>query len=171
MKSEKNKTSAIIPGSFDPLTLGHLDVIKRVARLSEFDIVYVALLINPDKKYLFDTETRIKIAKNACAEFANVRVISDDGLLGSLCEKLGASVIIKGVRNAQDFDYELKMAEWNKAHFPSVETLFLPCSPEFSDVSSTRVRTLLAEKNYSDAEKLLPRGTLQIIPKKTEEKH
>lgn len=163
MKNEKIKNSAIIPGSFDPLTLGHLDVIERVSRLSDFDVVYVALLINPDKNYLFDTETRVKIAENACLGLPNVRVISDDGLLGSLCERLGTNVIIKGVRNARDFEYELKMAEWNKAHFPSVETLFLPCDPALSDISSTRVRALLAEKKYDEVEKLLPRGTLHII--------
>ncbi len=131
----------VVPGSFDPFTLGHLDVVKRAAKL--FDKVYVAIMVNPSKQGNFDFSKRKRIAEITCEGIENVEVITADGLLVDLCRALGASAVVKGVRNAQDYAYEQNMADMNKHLNPDVETLFLPASPEYSYVSSTFVRELL----------------------------
>ncbi len=133
--------ACIVPGSFDPFTLGHLDVVKRAAKL--FDKVYVAIMINSSKTGAFDFAKRKKIAELSCEGLDNVEIITADGLLCELCRALGACAIVKGVRNAQDFTYEFNMAGMNKFLAPEVETVFLPCSPEVSFVSSTFVRDLI----------------------------
>ncbi len=163
MKTEKKLHRAIVPGSFDPMTLGHLDVLRRVAAL--YDEIYLALLINPNKEYLFDLETRFSIAQIGCADIENVRVVHDDGMLVDLARKLGCGAIIKGVRNSTDFEYEMKMAFFNRELAPEIETLFLPCSDGLGEVSSTRVRCLLEKGDLAEAEKLLPNGAIDIIRK------
>ncbi len=133
--------ACIIPGSFDPFTLGHLDVVRRASRL--FDKVYVAILVNPAKHGSFDFAERKRIAELSCAELRNVEVLTADGLLVDLCRALSVSVIIKGVRNERDFSYEFEMAGMNHALSPEIETLLMPCSAELSFVSSTFARELL----------------------------
>lgn len=163
MNSDKRKRYAIVPGSFDPMTLGHLNILRRASEL--YDQVYLAILINPSKKYLFDLETRKKIAEEACATIPNVTVVSDDGLLVDLARKLECSVIIKGTRDEKDFIYEKQMAIYNKNLAPEIETLFLPCNSDLFDVSSTKVRALLSAGDYENAQKFLPQGAIEIILK------
>ena len=134
---------AIIPGSFDPMTLGHVDVVERAAKM--FDEVVVAVMINPNKQYRFSVEQKTELAVLSCANIPNVRVIADGGMLIDLVDKLGACAIVKGIRTLKDFRYEQEMAYWNRAHNPRAETLYLPCGADFSRISSTLVRRRLDE--------------------------
>lgn len=140
---------AIVPGSFDPMTLGHLSLIKRVA--AEYDRVTVAVMINPDKQYLFNTEERVAIAKATVEELSNVEVIFDDGMLIDLYDKLGADAVCKGWRDSKDLMYEKEMAEWNMEHNPRFVTNLLHADAEYATLSSTEVREMIAR-----GESLLP---------------
>ncbi len=133
---------AIVPGSFDPMTLGHLDLIRAAAE--KYDEVVVAVMINPDKSYLFDMDSRVEIAKRTVASLPNVRVIADGGMLIDLFDRLEADAVCKGVRNETDYAYEMKMADWNRAHNPRFCTELIESSGERRELSSTDVRALLA---------------------------
>ena len=132
---------AIVPGSFDPMTLGHLDIVKNVAK--RYDEVVVAVMINPAKRYYFDMNTRVAIAEATVSEFSNVRVIAETGLLIDLFDKLGADAVCKGWRNLRDYDYELHMADWNQSHNPRFKTEMIHAKNVHLELSSTKVRTLL----------------------------
>ncbi|MGI3779272.1 MAG: pantetheine-phosphate adenylyltransferase [Janthinobacterium lividum] len=134
-------TTAVCPGSFDPVTLGHLDVIGRAA--SVVDRLVVAVGRNSGKRSLFSAAERVELLVDVCAPFANVSVEEFDGLLVDFCTARGASVVVKGLRGSSDTDYEVQMAQLNR-RLSGVETLFLPTAPELSFVSSTRVRELAA---------------------------
>lgn len=129
---------AIVPGSFDPMTLGHLEIVKIVA--ARYDEVVVAVMINRAKRYCFDMETRLEIARRTVAELSNVRVISDTGMLIDLFDRLGADAVCKGWRNQKDYDYELHMADWNQAHNPRFKTELIRAKNAYADISSTLVR-------------------------------
>ena len=128
---------AVCPGSFDPVTLGHLDVVARTAPL--FDEVVVAVLVNPAKQGLFTVDERMEMIAEVVAPHANVRVDSFGGLLVDYCRDQGIGAIVKGIRAVSDVDYELQMAQMNQ-RLTGVQTLFLPTSPEFSFVSSSLVK-------------------------------
>lgn len=128
---------AVCPGSFDPVTNGHLDIIGRTAPL--FDEVVVAVMVNKSKKGLFTLEERMEMLGEAAAPHANVRVDSFDGLLVDYCRTHDVRAIVKGIRAVSDFDYELQMAQMNHA-LTGVETLFLPTAPEFSFIASSLVK-------------------------------
>ena len=128
---------AIYPGTFDPITLGHEDVVRRAARL--FDEVVVAVGINQAKKRLFTPEERIGMLTEACAGFSNVRIDSFDGLLTDFCREQDAVAIVKGLRAVSDFDYELQMAQMNSS-LADIETVFVPTSPEYSFLASSLVK-------------------------------
>ncbi len=145
----KKHTVAIVPGSFDPITYGHIDIIKRAAEM--YDTVYVAVMINDQKSYLFDIDERKRIAEAAVAEIGNVNVISSDGMLWRLAEELSADALVKGYRNDADYAYEQKMAEFNAAHNPRAKTVLLKANDGLSDISSTAVRRLLAAGESIDA--------------------
>lgn len=133
--------TAIIPGSFDPMTLGHKDVVERATKL--FDRIIVAIMVNPDKKGKFSFAERKKIAELTLAEFPQVTVITADGYLADLASALKAVAIVKGVRNTEDFEYEQDMAVFNHNRNPVTETVYLPSYGEMSDISSTYVRNLI----------------------------
>ncbi len=133
--------SAIVPGSFDPMTLGHLDVIKRARAL--FDNVIVAIMINPDKQGKFTFAQRKKIAELTVDGISGVTVITADGYLADLAAAFGAVAIVKGVRNTEDFVYEQKMAAFNHERNPLAETVYLPAYDGLVDVSSTAVREMI----------------------------
>ncbi len=156
-----NKGFALLPGSYDPMTLGHLDVVRRAAAV--FEKVFVALLINPEKKYLFSKGDRIKIAEMTCSELDNVAVVYSEGYTADLAAELGCSVIVKGVRNAEDLEYERKMARFNARRVPGLETLFLPAEEEMCEVSSTLVRTLLLGGETAEAKKYLHESVANAI--------
>ena len=140
---------AIVPGSFDPMTLGHLELIKTVAK--RYDEVVVAVMVNRSKKYLFNTETRVAIAEETVKEFPNVRVISDSGMLIELFDRLGANAVCKGWRNQKDYDYELHMADWNSSHNPRFRTEMIRAKSSVEHISSTEVRRrLMAGESLED---------------------
>ena len=128
---------AVCPGSFDPVTNGHLDVITRVA--AQFDEVIVTVMINKSKKGLFDTAERMQMIVEATAELPNVRVDSWHGLLVHYARENEVTAIVKGLRGANDFDYELQMAQMNSA-LTGVDTFFVPANPQFGFLSSSLVK-------------------------------
>ena len=128
---------AVCPGSFDPVTRGHLDIIGRSAKL--FDEVIVAVLMNQSKQGLFELDERLEMLRQATKELPNVRVESFEGLLVEFCRDQGAQIVIRGLRVASDFDYELQMAQMN-IHLSGVETLFMPTNPIYSFIASSLVR-------------------------------
>lgn len=132
-----NKT-VICPGSFDPVTLGHLDIIKRSANM--FDRVIVGVLVNSSKSPCFSIEERIELLKEVTQEFDNVEVVSFDGLLAEYCEERGVDAIVKGLRAVSDFEYEFQMAITNKKLNPKLETIFLMAEADSMYLSSSMVR-------------------------------
>ena len=132
---------AIVPGSFDPMTLGHRDIVERAAKL--FDRVIVAIMINPEKKGRFTFAERKKIAELTLADIPQANVITADGYLADLAAALKAVAIVKGVRNTDDFVYEQDMAAFNHDRNPVTETLYLPAYSGLADVSSTYARDLI----------------------------
>lgn len=128
----------VCPGSFDPITLGHLDVITRASRL--FDEVVVALFVNPAKQGRFAPARRLELAVDAVSALPNVRVeLAEGGLLADYCVAVGAEAVVKGVRGSADVDYELPMAVMNR-HLGMVETVFLAADPALIHVSSSLVK-------------------------------
>ena len=129
---------AVCPGSFDPVTLGHLDIIRRAAAL--FDEVIVLVSVNPDKKYTFTAQERIALLAKCTAGLSNVRIDCHEGLLVDYMDKSGANVIVKGLRAVSDYEYEFQMSLTNKKLNPRAETLFLNTSQEYMFLSSSMVK-------------------------------
>lgn len=130
-------THAVCPGSFDPPTWGHVDIVRRAAAI--FDRVTVAVLVNPDKTGLFTIDERLALLRQVTADQADIVIDSFQGLLVDYCAERGIGVIVKGIRAVSDFDYELQMAQMN-ASLTGVQTVFLPASTEHSFVSSSLVK-------------------------------
>ena len=136
-------TIAVYPGSFDPVTNGHLDIIKRASKV--FDKVIVCILNNSSKKSpLFSIDERVNMLRGVVSELDNVTVDTSDGLLVDYAKEQGAKVIIRGLRQMVDFDVELQMAQGNRLANPDVETLFMATDPKFSFISSSMVREFLS---------------------------
>lgn len=155
-KEEEMKV-AVYPGSFDPITNGHLDIITRGAKT--FDKVIVAVLVNVEKKGLFDIAERVELIKRVTKDIPNVEVDSFDGLLIEYMKKKNASVILKGLRAISDFEYEFQMALMNTKLDNSIETLFMMTSAQYSYVSSSAVKQVA--KFGGCIEGLVPK---EIIP-------
>ncbi len=128
---------AVCPGSFDPVTNGHLDIVARASQL--FDEVVVAVGVNKSKSRLFSADERIEMLTEACREFPNVKVDSFSGLLTTFCQERDIIAIVKGLRAVSDFDYELQMAQMNSS-LAEIETVFVPTSPEWSFLASSLVK-------------------------------
>ena len=133
------KRSAVCPGSFDPITYGHLDIIERASSL--YDEVVVAVMINHSKKSRFTVEERIALIEDVCRKFPNVRVDSWHGLLVDFCKKNEIPAIVKGLRAVSDFEYELQMSQMNH-QLAGVETVFISTSPQYSYLSSSLVKEI-----------------------------
>ena len=133
------KRSAVCPGSFDPITYGHLDIIERASSL--YDEVVVAVMINHSKKSLFTVEERIALIEDVCRKFPNVRVDWWHGLLVDFCKKNEIPAIVKGLRAVSDFEYELQMSQMNH-QLAGVETVFISTSPQYSYLSSSLVKEI-----------------------------
>ncbi|HPA54106.1 MAG TPA: pantetheine-phosphate adenylyltransferase [Bacillota bacterium] len=129
---------AVYPGSFDPATNGHIDIIKRSGAL--FDRVIVAVLSNPSKNPIFSVEERVDILKRTCGDIKNVEIDSFSGLLIDYCMSKNANVIVKGLRAVSDFEYELQMAHMNKKLNQEIETVFIMTSSRYSYLSSSLVK-------------------------------
>lgn len=133
---------AVYPGSFDPITNGHLNIIERAATI--FDEVIVIVLVNPDKKGLFSIDERVELIKRVTKHIPNVKVESFSGLLVDYMNKNNVKVIIKGLRAISDFEYEFQMSLINKKLNPHIETLFMMTSSEYSYLSSSSVKQVAA---------------------------
>ena len=132
----------LFPGSFDPVTNGHMDVIRRAAKI--FDRVVVGVLHNPDKRGLFSVDQRVAMLKKACADIPQAEVIAYGGLLADLTREKNIRVVIRGVRGTGDLESETAMARINGQLDPGLETLFLPASPGCGEISASMVRQLAA---------------------------
>jgi pantetheine-phosphate adenylyltransferase len=129
---------AACPGSYDPVTNGHLDIIARASKL--YDEVYVTVMVNKSKQGLFTVEERISLIEQVTAGYANVEVDSFHGLLVDFCKQRDIPAIVKGLRAVSDFDYELQMAQMNASLADEVETVFVPTAPEYSFLASSLVK-------------------------------
>lgn len=149
---------AIVPGSYDPVTIGHLDIIKRAAE--RYEKVYAMVFINPKKSYRFSAKDRVKMLSLATEGLDNVVVGYSEGLVIDYMRENGIEKIVKGYRNETDLEYEKVQALWNKEH-GGYDTELLLCQPELAEVSSTRVRTAL--DNSETAEGLVPECVAEYI--------
>ncbi|MGN0778087.1 MAG: pantetheine-phosphate adenylyltransferase [Aristaeellaceae bacterium] len=132
----------VYPGSFDPITIGHMDVIQRACKL--FDRVVVAVLHNPAKRGCFSVQERVQLIGKACADMPQVSVDSFDGLLAAYMRQTGASCVVRGLRAISDFETEQTMAQLNAQLLPGMETVFLMTKPEHGCISSSAVREIAA---------------------------
>ena len=155
---------AILPGSFDPITVGHVKIIEKA--LLEYDRVYVAVMINNQKKYMFNLEQRESIAKAALKKLERVIVISSEDWLWKLSRELGVCAIVKGYRNETDLKYEKEMAKFNEEKNPDCKTVFVKADEEFLTVSSTLVREHIIQGKPIN--QLVPEGAIEEIYKITE---
>ncbi len=152
---------AIVPGSFDPITNGHISIVKKAAK--SYDKVYVAVMINDQKEYMFSLEEREEIARAALCGLDKVCVISSRDWLWHLCMELGACAIVKGYRNEADLEYEKRMASFNKEHYPLAETVLIKAEESMIDLSSTLIRKRIRE--CQSLEEFLPNEAIEIIKK------
>ena len=151
-------TKVVCPGSFDPVTNGHLDIVERASRL--FDEVVVAVLVNENKASMFTLDERLDMLSRATADLANVTVASFRGLLVNFCAENGVQAIVKGLRAVSDFDYELQMAQMNGS-LTEVDTVFIPTSPEYSFLASSLVKEVA--KGGGDVSRLVPDFVLDLM--------
>ena len=145
---------AVFPGTFDPITVGHVDIVNRAS--SMFDEIIIAIGVNTKKTTLFDLEKRKEWLKIAFSNNPKVRVEAYEGLTVDFCKTVNATFLLRGLRNGTDFDYESHIAQLNKALWNNIETIFIMCNPELSYISSTLVRDLIIHK--ADYQRYLPVG-------------
>ncbi len=143
---------AVFPGSFDPITAGHVDLVRRAIPL--FDEIVVAVGVNSQKKCLFELEQRLGWLRDVFADHPSVRVDTFEGLTAHYCRRIGADYLLRGLRNASDFDYEKTISQLNGIVGEGLETLFLISAPAYSHISSTIVREII--KGGGDARPFLP---------------
>lgn len=144
----------MFPGSFDPFTEGHLNILTRA--LTMFDEVVVAIGINQDKSGFFSTEQKIDIIRQATAGMKGVRIVNYDGLTIDICRELGIHHIVRGVRNMLDFENERSIADANRRLAPEIETIIIPTAQEFAHISSSAVRDIL--RHNGDTSLFMPDG-------------
>lgn len=150
-----NKT-ALFPGSFDPFTSGHLNILGRA--LTMFDNVVVAIGINQDKRGFYTNEQKVDIIRQAVAGMEGVSVIEYDGLTVDVCRQMGINHIVRGVRNMIDFENERAIADANRRLAPEVETIIIPTAQEFAHISSSAVRDIL--RHNGDTSMFVPEGVV-----------
>ena len=161
-KREFNMKTAVYPGSFDPPTNGHLDIIKRAAKI--YDHIVVGVLDNLNKKPLFTAQERAEMLKTAAADIPNVSVDIFDGLLVDFVKLKGADVVVKGLRTVADFEYEFQMALLNKALDSNCETVFMMTDTKYSYISSSMVKDVA--KLSGDLTGLVPSGIIESVKNK-----
>lgn len=159
--------TAIVPGSFDPVTNGHIDIIKRAAIL--FDKVYIAILNNSSKTPLFTVEERIELLKRVTKDIDNIEIEGFSGLLADYAKQKSANCIVKGLRAVSDFEYEVQMALTNKQLAPQIETVFIPTNCLYSYLSSSIVKEVA--KYGGDLSEMLPNEIIKDIQDKIGGKH
>ena len=160
------KKIAIVPGSFDPITYGHIDIVTRSAQL--FDEVIVAILVNPDKKYLFTLEEREEMINESIKGFNNVKVDSFSGLLVNYAKKVNSTVIVRGLRAVSDFEYEMQLTFMNKALDDNIETFYMMANKQYSFISSSIVKGVSGFG--ADLSKFVPKHVEEKLEKKVKER-
>ena len=154
--------SAVFPGSFDPPTYGHLNVIERAAAL--FDTIDVLVSVNPGKKSLFSAEERVSLLTELTKNFKNVQVHSCDTLVVEYAKKIGAKALLRGIRNANDFSYEFDLALVNRSLNDGVETILIPTDPKYFSVRSSAIKELAGFGG--DVSKMVPPVVQEALRKK-----
>ncbi len=153
--------TAVFTGTFDPLTLGHLDVIERGARL--FDHLVVGIGVNPNKAMLFDIDERVDLARKVVAPYANVSVEPFADLAVNFVRRIGARIILRGVRTLSDMEYEFSMTLTNQRLDPTIETVFLMADGEHSHISSTLIKQIASLGGEGSLSKFVPEGVIEPI--------
>ncbi len=153
-------TTAVYPGTFDPMTKGHEDLVRRAAHI--FDQVVVAVASNSKKHPLLDLETRLRLAQEVCRDYPNVTVEAFDGLLKDFVRTHNGQVIVRGARAVSDFEYEFQMAGMNRQLMPDVETVFLTPSDQYQFVSGTFVREI-AQMSPEDAKRFVSPVVMEAL--------
>lgn len=153
------KKTALYTGSFDPITLGHTDVIERSTQL--FDKIYIGVGTNTSKKYLYNKEQRVQMLEEIYKKNDRVEVVAFDGLTVDLCKELDCEVIVRGIRSTTDMEYERAIAESNQKLNDKIETIFLFSSPQVSSISSSIVRELI--RNKADVSRFVPEEIVDLI--------
>lgn len=152
---------AIYPGSFDPITNGHLDILKSGSEI--FDKVIIAVSYNVNKKGFLSVDERVDLIKKSVAHFKNVEVDAFEGLTVEYAKKKGADVLLRGLRTSFDFEYELQLSQTNNALYSELKTVFLITKPEYNFISSSMVREILA--NNGDISKFVPQAVNKYLTK------
>ena len=155
-------TKAVFPGSFDPMTNGHINIIQRAAKL--FDEIDVVIAVNDDKKYLFSTEERLSLVQELIMPFRNVSVHVWDGLIVEYAKQTGAKVLIRGIRNMNDFSYEFDLSLMNHHLNPEVETLYIPTDQKFLLLKSSAIKELA--KLGGDVSGMVPENVKKALERK-----
>lgn len=150
---------AVCPGSFDPITVGHLDLVERGADL--FDQVILCVMVNGEKHPMFTAEERLEMAQAALAHIPNATAETWDGLLADFVRERGACALIKGVRNGIDFEWEYQMAQINRGLLPQLDTLFLPARAEHLHISSTMVRDMI--RYHQKLDQCMPAAAAAVL--------
>lgn len=152
---------AIFPGSFDPITIGHVDIVERALPL--FDEIVIAIGVNTQKKSLFPLEDRLEWIRQVFANHPKVHVEHYSGLTINYCKQRGANYIVRGIRSSADFEYEKTIAHLNNAMLPEIETLLILSKPELTSISSTIVREIII--GHGDVSKFVPEQVVSAIRK------
>ena len=150
---------AVCPGSFDPITVGHLDLAERAAAI--FDRVILCVMVNGGKKHMFTLDERLELARAAAAHLPNVEAAACGGLLADFAREQGACALVKGVRGGTDLDWEMQLAQINRDLFPRLDTVLLPARPEHMHISSTMVREML--RYQQRLEPYIPSGAMRAL--------
>ena len=158
-KENKNLKKAVYAGTFDPVTDGHVFVLKKASEL--FDEVYLALCVNPKKTPLFSVDKRMEMLKAVSKNFKNVTAVYHGGMLVDFMKSVGALYSVRGVRNDTDYNYENEMHFVNQKLYPEMTTIFIPSDEETVNVSSTRVKEMI--KSGEDLKGVLPEAVIEII--------
>ncbi len=150
---------AIYPGSFDPITYGHLDILKNAAGI--FDKVIIAVAHNGEKRGFLSTQERVRLIKESVKGMPNVKVDSFEGLTIEYAKKIGANVLIRGLRAVSDFEYEMQLSQTNSALCDEIKTVFLTTKPEYNFISSSTIKEIL--QNGGDISKFVPEPVFKFL--------
>jgi pantetheine-phosphate adenylyltransferase len=154
-----NMKTALFPGSFDPITIAHVDILKRSLPL--FDKMVVGIGLNSSKKSFLSAEKRQEIVEAIFSDYENVEVKLYEGLTIDFCKKMGVQYMVRGIRSVADFEYERAIAQINQTMMPQVETIFILSKPEYSAISSTIVRDIL--RNHGNVSQFVPQEALAFL--------